>query len=147
LGKAERKPLPLLRSILARDFIRRARVAFPRDIVTFGASAAAHPRFGAFAALGAIALGAVLMIANGARDHAAARLAAAAPPLDRVAVARTTPKSEPTPIAAAAPLPPATEKMRNRVDVTPIASIPKPQPATPRHRPHRRKLRRLDKEF
>lgn len=126
----------------------RAEAALPalRRAGALAAPVARHPHFGAYASLAAIVLGAIMMMANMERErHAvpavAARLAA---PLPVKAAAVAKPK--PDPIAAIASPSPAlekpAEKITQRIDTTPIASIPKRDPEKPkrlRRHVHRRK--------
>ena len=111
------------------------------------------PRFGAYASLVAIALGAAMMVANMARESCAVPVAAAelvAPRLAKVAHAapKSDPKPEPKAVAASSSptLLRAAEKMTLRIDTTPTASIPEKPPVKPKHKPHVKKAKKLDSE-
>ncbi len=144
---------------LADELRMRAVAALPalRRAGAVAAPVARHPHFGGYALLAAIGLGGALMTANMAREHraaaaapiAAARLVAPAP----VMAAVPAHALQPDPIAAiAAPspaLPKTTEKLAQRIDTTPTASIAKPAPETPKRRrrhPHKHKSKSADAE-
>ncbi len=136
---------------LALEFRTRAQGAILslRRAALMAAPRAHDPRFGAYASLGAIALGGALMMANISREScavplAAARLVAPAP----IKAVRAAPK--PDPIAAAAALSPpllrAAEKWTARVDTTPTASIPEKPQVKPKRKRHAKNARELDSE-
>lgn len=141
----------MLPSNLADELRTRAESALPalRRAGAFAAPLARHPHFGAYASLAAIMLGGAMMLANMAREHravpaVAARIVApvAAPLAAKSEAAKATPvkaaaaKPQPDPIAAIASPSPAlanlAEKMTQRIDTTPTASIPQKEPAKPK---------------
>ena len=109
-----------------------------------------HSRLGAYAALGAIALGAAMLMANIARERNAAPVAAAQAATPAVASAPVVaPAAKPaaTPVAvapSATPAPAAApEKSVAKIDTTPLGAIAKPAPAKPRHK-HGKKPKEVD---
>ncbi|HXT07499.1 MAG TPA: hypothetical protein VN715_11240 [Roseiarcus sp.] len=125
---------------LADTLTTRARAALPalRRASALAAPVTRHPQFGAFALLAAVALGGAMMMANMALQHHVAPMAAArlVAPLPVRAALSAPPKLDPIAvIAAPSPaLPKVAEKMTQRIDTTPTASIAKEEPVQPKRR-------------
>jgi hypothetical protein len=148
--QAERKASPVFSFPLAQEFKQRAQSAipFPRAVVAALVSRRLSlriPPWGALVSLGAVALGAALMIANVAHERRAAAVAVAPPavvaPVQAVALASPKLDPKPDPIAAvatAAPAP-AAEKTTERVDTTPTGAIAEPPKLKAKHKHHAKK--------
>ena len=142
----------MLPSTLADELRSRAQTALPalRRAGALAAPVARHRHFGAYASLAAIVLGAAMMMANMAREHRAVP-AVAARVVAPVAVKAAAVKAAPIKAAAAKPrldpiaaiaspspaLPKLAEKIMQRIDTTPTASIAKEEPAKPKRAPPR----------
>ena len=128
---------------LADTLTTRARAALPalRRASALAAPVTRHPQFDAFALLTAVAFGGAMMMANMALQHHVAPMAAArlVAPLPVKAAHAAMPKLDPIAvIAAPSPaLPKVVEKMTQRIDTTPTASIAREEPVKPTRR-HRR---------
>jgi hypothetical protein len=104
---------------------------------------AEDPRLGAYAFLGAIGLGALMMMGARSHDHRAATVAAAeiVVPAQVKAAAKAASPAPDALAAMAAPSPAlaqATEKLTARVDTTPTASIPDAPTPRLKHKHHRK---------
>jgi outer membrane biosynthesis protein TonB len=117
---------------------------------TSGAAALDNSRMGAYAALGAIALGGAMLWANIAREHS--NIPVAATPISAAATSAVAakrapaPQSEPTPVAVAPPAPPAAppEKSAPAVDMSTTGAIAPDPPVKHKHRTHPKKTKALD---
>ena len=146
---------------IAQQFKRRAagmiaqsrRGAIPRSAAmdpTFDNS-----RFGAYAAVGAVALGAVMLMANIAHNRSATLPAASVANVSDTSYGSiavkplAAPQPDPTPIAVApatpVPLPvAAAEKSPARVDTSPTGAIASTPAAHPKRKPHPKKPKDVD---
>jgi hypothetical protein len=147
MGPAAGKAATLLKFRLPQEFKKRVAAALTS---TSGAAAVDNSRMGAYAALGAIALGGAMLWANIAREHrnipvAAAPISAAA--TSAVAAKRApAPQSEPTPVAVAPVAPPAAppEKPAPAVDMSTTGAISLDPPVKHKHKLHPKKTKALD---
>jgi len=152
---------------LSQQFKKRAAgmiAPFPRGVVP--TSAAIDPsfdnsRFGAYAAVGAIVLGGVMLMANIAHNRSAVALAAsptaptanASDPSDGAVAVKSLAAPQPVaaPIAVAPATPVATpvaaaEKSAVRVDTSTTGAIASAPLAHPKHKPHRKKTKDIDSQ-
>jgi hypothetical protein len=146
LGKPRERPSPVLYLNLGRKFKPRvlSAIGFVQRAAANAATALERPRVGVPAALGAVALGVVLMAANIAHDHRGADVAVVPSPVKAfVAVA---PKPDPISIAVAPSPTPVPEKSTARVDTTPTGAIAEAPPVKAKHKKHPRKLKELDSD-
>ncbi len=152
---------------LSQEFKKRAAgmiAPFPRGAVP--TSAAIDPgldnsRFGAYAAIGAIALGGVMLMANIAHNRSAVPVAeapaastanASDPTNGAVAIkSLAAPQPVATPIAVAPATPVASpvataEKSAVRIDTSTTGAIASPTLTHPKHKPHRKKTKDVDSQ-
>jgi hypothetical protein len=140
---------------VSRAFGRRAEQAL--DIARRATSSgkakfavAPNPRLGAVAALGAIALGGAMLVANIAQERREVQLAgaraAASQKANETRMHALSPV-QPTSSAPATTLPALSApeaKLTARVDMTPTGAIAKEPPPTLRRKPHARKKKIVD---
>jgi hypothetical protein len=112
-------------------------------------------RIGAYAALGAITLGAVMLMANIAHNRAASLPAASVANVSDTSygaiavkpLAAPQPDATPIAVAPATPVPSpvaAAEKSAARVDMSTTGAIASPAPAHPKHKAHPKKPKDVD---
>jgi hypothetical protein len=149
---------------LSQEFKKRAAgmvPPFPRGVVPSSASinpALDNGRFGAYAAVGAIALGGVMLMGNIAHNRSAvpvaeataASTANATDPTNGAVAVKLLAAPQPDAIAVAPAMPVATpvaaEKSAVRVDTSTTGAIASPPLAHPKHKPHRRKTKDVDSQ-
>lgn len=94
---------------------------------------------GAYATLGAIVVGAGLMVLDMGRERELAEVAAVSAPISAPPPAAHATVPAPMPVVAPEPPPPPVEKMVARVTPTEVADAAPLPPAKPKHRPHKHK--------
>jgi hypothetical protein len=143
---------------IAQQFKKRAIAPSPRGAVATSAAmgpAFDNNRFGAYAAIGAIALGGVMLMANIAHNRSATLSAASVANVSDTSygtiavksLAAPQPDATPIAVAPATPVPSpvaAAEKSPVRVDTSPTGAIASAPVAHPKHKAHPKKTKDVD---